>query len=252
MGFQLWHNSTPGKSRKAQWTLKLRATLHSRPDEPPTEVFIGFHGSRRRQRAAIHRYEQEGKITPQWSAEVLALIAKEADHELVGLFCIPCAYMPNTKMSRNARDVVPGCWATMTLNADASAPREIVLHLADRSLVNDKFEPANATKANGPRWIALFDPDNVHVTKREIAHVTQTLRRGEQVKEHQVTTKLARMFLDDQQKIADLEQKVVKLQKERDDAHAWLKELNYGRPRPVSERNPDGAVALNSRRNAAP
>ena len=173
---QLFHNRHFKKQRQAEWTLKLRWMGRAEPGVT-YEHYVGFRPSPRKAREAVRRHAAEGKVSEAW-AEAFAEATANLDGELrVG----PLTRRMYTGQKRapkgasiNTREALEGCWATLALDPTAGKPGIITLHMAgDEPLVLSRFNPGTSRKANAAQWLALFDPEGLYQSKRELA----TLRR---------------------------------------------------------------------------
>lgn len=173
---QLFHNRQFVKQRQAEWTLKLRWMGRAEPGVT-YEHFVGFRPSPRKAREAVRRHAAEGKVSEEW-AEAFAEATADLDGELRVGPLTRRRYNGQKRAPKgasiNAREALEGCWATLALDPTTGKPMVITLHMvSDEPLVLRRFNPGTSRKANAAQWIALFDPEGVHQSRRELA----TLRR---------------------------------------------------------------------------
>lgn len=187
---QLFHNQDFIKEKQAEWTLKLRWMTRAEPGVTH-EHFIGFRVSPRKAREAVRRHAVEGKVSHAWADEFIQVTATLDKQLRVGP--LSKRTYGNRKAAANAssnsREVMERCWGTLRLNSTNSAPQAITLYLVgDEPLVLTKFASATSKKKNAAEWIALFDPEGLHASKRQLATLRKHVADGRSLDEHSPNT----------------------------------------------------------------
>jgi hypothetical protein len=166
---QIWHN-TNALQRIPEWKLKLRADRKSLPYHPTREYWVGF-AAPVRAREVVRRHILDGKISPFCGGKLIASINTMAPTSLFGLFGGAAYQGKRPKgVSSNARIVFPDHWAVLHIDHKNIAPDRVELYLGcdDTPIAITRFYPPSATAPNGPGWIALVDPDELHTSKKEL------------------------------------------------------------------------------------
>jgi hypothetical protein len=175
---QIWHN-TNALQRIPEWKLKIRADRRSLPDGPTREYWVGF-AVPARAREVVRRHILEGKISAICGGKLITSINALPPTALVGLFGGAAYQGKRPKgVSSNARVVFQHHWAVLHLDNKNIAPDRVELYLdCDTPIVISRFYPPSATAPNGPGWIALVDPDELHTSKKELEKMRKQMNNN--------------------------------------------------------------------------
>lgn len=204
---QVWHNerSVPqpdeevaGKrsKAKAEWVIKLRWSDYADLDVVH-EWEVSTQATPDKARANVTRQAARGRVSAEWAQEFARITADLDDDLRVGSMSenlYRTSRRPAGKSS-NEREVFEGCWGTLALNSQRTAPLCLTLHFpAHAPIILTKFNTPNGTGRNAPGWMALYDPDGLAAAKRERAEVRRHLADQRKLVEHSPTTALGRLL----------------------------------------------------------
>ncbi len=222
MSVQIWHNeqsvTQPGgaagkrTSPKAEWVIKLRWSDYTDLDVIH-EWEVSTQATPSKARENMTRQAKNGRVSAEW-AQTFARITADLDGDLRVGSMSESLYKTSRRpagKSSNEREVFEGCWGTLALNSQRTAPLCLTLHFpAHAPIILTKFNTPNGTGVNAPRWMALYDPDGLTAAKRELAEIRRHLADQRKLVEHSPTTALGRLLEEFWRPMAEDMERLVK------------------------------------------